>query len=127
MSLYRSALVVSLCVPRRPVRTDVPSMYAEDDAFEEEFARAADIRQSRASLTRGSRYYTEGFVQYSQPSLNGTYEQILHTCDDLQWNTPNTTIYSPLTSLSYRCSASANILMLIGIPSFLQLPDLVFN
>lgn len=58
----------------RPARTDVPSMYAEDDAFEEEFTRSADIRQSRASLTRGSRYYTEGFVQYSQPSLNGSYQ-----------------------------------------------------
>lgn len=57
----------------RPARTDVPSMYAEEDAFEEEFTRSADIRQSRASLSRGSRYYTEGFVQYSQPSLNGTY------------------------------------------------------
>lgn len=58
----------------RPARTDVPSMYAEEDAFEEEFTRSADIRQSRASLGRGSRYYTEGFVQYSQPSLNGTYQ-----------------------------------------------------
>lgn len=53
-------------------------MYAEDDAFEEEqFTRSADIRQSRASLSRGSRYYTEGFVQYSQPSLNGTYPRSL--------------------------------------------------
>lgn len=56
----------------------MPSMYAEDDAFEDEqFTRSADIRQSRASLSRGSRYYTEGFVQYSQPSLNGTYPRSL--------------------------------------------------
>lgn len=64
---------IRLCAHvNRPARTDVPSMYAEDDGFEEEYTRAADIRQSRASLNRGSRYVTEGFVQYSQPSLNGT-------------------------------------------------------
>lgn len=49
-------------------------MYAEDDGFEDQhFTRAADIRQSRSSTTRcNSRYISEGFVQYSQPSLNGT-------------------------------------------------------
>ncbi|XP_055618314.1 hemicentin-2 isoform X2 [Toxorhynchites rutilus septentrionalis] len=56
----------------RPARTDVPSMYAEDDVFEDDFQRqAGDPRCSRASSTlRSSRYISEGFVQYSQPSLN---------------------------------------------------------
>ncbi|XP_038106447.1 hemicentin-2 isoform X3 [Culex quinquefasciatus] len=68
----------------RPARTDVPSMYAEDDVFEDEYQRGGqpqgqsghlqsgtDPRCSRASSTlRSSRYISEGFVQYSQPSLN---------------------------------------------------------
>ncbi|XP_062703212.1 uncharacterized protein LOC109406630 isoform X3 [Aedes albopictus] len=56
----------------RPARTDVPSMYAEDDVFEDDFQRQpGDPRCSRASSTlRSSRYISEGFVQYSQPSLN---------------------------------------------------------
>ncbi|XP_058811961.1 uncharacterized protein LOC131676713 isoform X3 [Topomyia yanbarensis] len=57
----------------RPARTDVPSMYAEDDVFEDEFQQRhpGDTRCSRASSTlRSSRYISEGFVQYSQPSLN---------------------------------------------------------
>lgn len=68
----------------RPARTDVPSMYAEDDVFEDEFQQGGrgghhpssgtgtvDPRCSRASSTlRSSRYISEGFVQYSQPSLN---------------------------------------------------------
>ncbi|KAG4079950.1 hypothetical protein HA402_006262 [Bradysia odoriphaga] len=54
----------------RPARTDVPSMYAEDDGFNDEFT--ADIRCTRTLGTRSSRYTSEGFVQYSQPSLNGT-------------------------------------------------------
>lgn len=61
----------------RPARTDVPSMYAEDDT-EDEYARhhpqQPDTRCSRASTIRSTRYVSEGFVQYSQPSLNGTYE-----------------------------------------------------
>lgn len=56
----------------RPARTDVPSMYAEDDGFDEQFTRSADIRISRTTAPRNSRYISEGFVQYSQPSLNGT-------------------------------------------------------
>uniref|UniRef100_A0A182Q665 Fibronectin type-III domain-containing protein n=1 Tax=Anopheles farauti TaxID=69004 RepID=A0A182Q665_9DIPT len=56
----------------RPARTDVPSMYAEDDVFDDEYQRQLDVRCSRASSTiRSSRYVSEGFVQYSQPSLNG--------------------------------------------------------
>lgn len=53
-------------------------MYAEDDGFSDEFTRSADIRSSRALGARsGSRYTagattSEGYVQYSQPSLNGT-------------------------------------------------------
>lgn len=54
-------------------------MYAEDDGFSDEFTRSADIRSSRAQGTRSSNRYTtsgqtatEGYVQYSQPSLNGT-------------------------------------------------------
>ncbi|XP_055585522.1 uncharacterized protein LOC129738363 [Uranotaenia lowii] len=68
----------------RPARTDVPSMYAEDDVFDDEYQRhpggpgggpgganSNDPRCSRASSTlRSSRYISEGFVQYSQPSLN---------------------------------------------------------
>lgn len=64
----------------RPARTDVPSMYAEDDGFSDEFTRSADIRSSRALGARSSSRYTtttsEGYVQYSQPSLNGTYKII---------------------------------------------------
>lgn len=62
----------------RPARTDVPSMYAEDDT-EDEYSRhhhppqQSDLRCSRASTIRSTRYVSEGFVQYSQPSLNGTY------------------------------------------------------
>lgn len=61
-----------MCLFYRPARTDVPSMYAEDDGFSDEQTRSADIRCSRASATRLNRYTSEGFVQYSQPSLNGT-------------------------------------------------------
>lgn len=68
---------ICLC---RPARTDVPSMYAEDDGFSDEFTRSADIRSSRALGARSSSRYTtttsEGYVQYSQPSLNGTYKII---------------------------------------------------
>lgn len=46
-------------------------MYAEEDVLEEQFNRSADIRHSRASTIRNSRYISEGFIQYSQPSLNG--------------------------------------------------------
>ncbi|CAO1422538.1 unnamed protein product [Diamesa serratosioi] len=53
----------------RPARTDVPSMYAEDDTLEDEFTRQP-TRCSRASTIRSTRYVSEGFVQYSQPSLN---------------------------------------------------------
>lgn len=55
-------------------------MYAEDDGFSDEFTRSADIRSSRALGARSSSRYTtatsEGYVQYSQPSLNGTYKII---------------------------------------------------
>ncbi|XP_055373639.1 B-cell receptor CD22 [Condylostylus longicornis] len=59
----------------RPARTDVPSMYIEEDGFNEEemVQRPADIRQSHTTAVQGprsSRYVSEGFVQYSQPSLN---------------------------------------------------------
>lgn len=58
----------------RPARTDVPSMYAEDDTEDEyKHPQQSDLRCSRASTIRSTRYVSEGFVQYSQPSLNGTY------------------------------------------------------
>lgn len=44
---------------------DVPSMYAEDDCFTEEFTQTADIRYDRAGVD-------VRYVQYAQPSLNGT-------------------------------------------------------
>lgn len=46
-------------------------MYAEDDGFDDEFTRPADINRASA-IRSSSRYVSEGFVQYSQPSLNGT-------------------------------------------------------
>ncbi|KAL5283451.1 hypothetical protein ACFFRR_005995 [Megaselia abdita] len=61
----------------RPERTDVPSMYIEEDELNEEnMPRPAEIRHSRAAGPRSSStsshcYVSEGFVQYSQPSLNG--------------------------------------------------------
>lgn len=51
----------------------MPSMYAEDDEFGEAFTRCADIRCTR-SPGHSSRYISEGYVQYSQPSLNGMVE-----------------------------------------------------
>ena len=50
-------------------------MYAEDDTTEDEYTRTTtDNRCSRASTIRSStRYVSDGFVQYSQPSINGTY------------------------------------------------------
>ncbi|XP_065081629.1 neural cell adhesion molecule 2 isoform X2 [Ochlerotatus camptorhynchus] len=72
----------------RPARTDVPSMYAEDDVFEDEFQRQpGDPRCSRASSTlRSSRYISEGFVQYSQPSLNDP-DLILPRGGDIEFTT----------------------------------------
>ncbi|CAD7085072.1 unnamed protein product [Hermetia illucens] len=57
----------------RPARKDVPSMYIEEDGFnDEDLGRPAEIRHhSRASTgPRNTRYVSEGFVQYSQPSLS---------------------------------------------------------
>ncbi|XP_055853449.1 hemicentin-1 isoform X3 [Episyrphus balteatus] len=59
----------------RPARTDVPSMYIEEDEFnDEENPRPADIRHSRVvgprSSTSSHHYVSEGFIQYPQPSLN---------------------------------------------------------
>ncbi|XP_055908823.1 hemicentin-1 isoform X2 [Eupeodes corollae] len=59
----------------RPARTDVPSMYIEEDEFnDEENPRPADIRHSRVVGPRSSNsshhYVSEGFIQYPQPSLN---------------------------------------------------------
>lgn len=51
-------------------------MYAEDDTEDERHyqnQQQSDLRCSRASTIRSTRYVSEGFVQYSQPSLNGTY------------------------------------------------------
>ncbi|XP_035795445.1 hemicentin-2-like isoform X2 [Anopheles albimanus] len=71
----------------RPARTDVPSMYAEDDVFEDEYQRQQDVRCSRASSTiRSSRYVSEGFVQYSQPSLNDP-DLILPRGGDIEFTT----------------------------------------
>lgn len=51
-------------------------MYAEDDTEDERHyqqqQQQSDVRCSRASTIRSTRYVSEGFVQYSQPSLNGT-------------------------------------------------------
>lgn len=60
-------------------------MYAEDDGSSEEFTRSAEIRRTGATGGGGGgcsagagdgRYgsspMTKGYVQYSQPSLNGT-------------------------------------------------------
>lgn len=57
----------------RPARTDVPSMYIEEDGFnDEEIVRPAEIRShNRITSPNNTRYVSEGFVQYSQPSLNG--------------------------------------------------------
>ncbi|XP_055853448.1 hemicentin-1 isoform X2 [Episyrphus balteatus] len=62
----------------RPARTDVPSMYIEEDEFnDEENPRPADIRHSRVvgprSSTSSHHYVSEGFIQYPQPSLNAVY------------------------------------------------------
>lgn len=51
-------------------------MYIEEDELNEEnLPRPAEIRHSRAAGPRSSTsshcYVSEGFVQYSQPSLNG--------------------------------------------------------
>ncbi|XP_053970042.1 hemicentin-1 [Anastrepha ludens] len=70
----------------RPARSDVPSMYIEEDALNDEEAvagtRSADIRAARilpstlgprcSASTTGSQhhYISEGFIQYAQPSLN---------------------------------------------------------
>ncbi|GAB0094140.1 Immunoglobulin-like domain [Sergentomyia squamirostris] len=55
----------------RPARTDVPSMYSGEEVLEEEVAGSTTIRPPHhASISRSSRYISEGFVQYSQPSLN---------------------------------------------------------
>ncbi|XP_058056179.1 hemicentin-1 [Anopheles bellator] len=71
----------------RPARTDVPSMYAEDDVFDDEYQRQLDVRCSRASSTiRSSRYVSEGFVQYSQPSLNDP-DLILPRGGDIEFTT----------------------------------------
>lgn len=68
---YKKTLTNKYVYKYRPARTDVPSMYAEDDTLEDEFTRQP-TRCSRASTIRSTRYVSEGFVQYSQPSLNGT-------------------------------------------------------
>ncbi|XP_017468620.1 PREDICTED: uncharacterized protein LOC108360721 [Rhagoletis zephyria] len=70
----------------RPARNDVPSMYIEEDALNDEEVlagtRSADIRAARvlpstlgprcsASTTSSQHHYiSEGFIQYAQPSLN---------------------------------------------------------
>ncbi|KNC31551.1 hypothetical protein FF38_12773 [Lucilia cuprina] len=71
-----------------PARNDVPSMYIEEDELNDEEAamggaRAAEIRTRVAPHSMGPRcststsssqhhYISEGFIQYAQPSLNGT-------------------------------------------------------
>ncbi|KAL7023357.1 hypothetical protein ACKWTF_012568 [Chironomus riparius] len=75
----------------RPARTDVPSMYAEDDT-EDEYSRhhqqQPDTRCSRASTIRSTRYVSEGFVQYSQPSLNDP-DLILPRGSDIEFTNLN--------------------------------------
>lgn len=85
--------------PHRPARNDVPSMYIEEDELnelEEGGGRAAEIRAritpasshlchgaGAMSATGGGsggivgvagphHYISESFIQYAQPSLNGT-------------------------------------------------------
>ncbi|XP_055679203.1 hemicentin-1 isoform X3 [Lutzomyia longipalpis] len=58
----------------RPARTDVPSMYSSEEVLEEEVTGSTAIRPHHASISRSSRYISEGFVQYSQPSLNNGKE-----------------------------------------------------
>lgn len=76
-------------------------MYAEDDT-EDEFSRhhpqqqqPTDTRCSRASTIRSTRYVSEGFVQYSQPSLNGTYDH-----DDEKRYIPCLVVLRPAQSLA---------------------------
>lgn len=53
----------------------MPSMYAEEESLADEFGRCADIRCTRMVGTPSTnRFISEGFVQYSQPSLNGVVE-----------------------------------------------------
>lgn len=53
----------------------MPSMYAEEEGLGDEFTRCADIRCSRTLGGHSSnRYISDGFVQYSQPSLTGMVE-----------------------------------------------------
>lgn len=58
----------------RPTR--MPSMYAEEDSLGDEFGRCADIRCTRTlgghtHSNSSTRFISDGFVQYSQPSING--------------------------------------------------------
>ncbi|XP_075166464.1 motor axon guidance molcule sidestep isoform X2 [Haematobia irritans] len=71
----------------RPARSDVPSMYIEEEELNDEEAamsgaRAAEIRARVAPINMMPRcststassqhhYISEGFIQYPQPSLNG--------------------------------------------------------
>ncbi|CAD6993850.1 unnamed protein product [Ceratitis capitata] len=89
-----------------PARNDVPSMYIEEDALNDEEAlagtRSADIRAARvlpstlgprcsASTTSSQHHYiSEGFIQYAQPSLNGDHLIPLLDCKNTTSNTSNT-------------------------------------
>lgn len=57
-----------LCRP-----TGMPSMYAEEDGISEECGRCADIRCTRpiGGHSSTTRFISDGFVQFSQPSING--------------------------------------------------------
>ncbi|CRL07814.1 CLUMA_CG020768, isoform A, partial [Clunio marinus] len=72
----------------RPARNDVPSMYAEDDTEDEYTRHPTDTRCSRASTIRSTRYVSEGFVQYSQPSLNDP-DLILPRGSDIEFTNLN--------------------------------------
>ncbi|XP_058985575.1 uncharacterized protein LOC109612281 isoform X2 [Musca domestica] len=88
----------------RPARSDVPSMYIEEEELNDEeaamgTARAAEIRARIAPINMMPRcststassqhhYISEGFIQYAQPSLNGDVLLPLldcHTSSSANW------------------------------------------